>query len=72
MATWTCRDEVLQAATPRAITVVEAIDRLSRERQAGHLSTALIITESGRRTDKPLRLVTPYDLPVLTAALAIT
>ncbi|MCW3843701.1 CBS domain-containing protein [Micromonospora yasonensis] len=57
---------------PRAITVVEAIDRLSRERQAGYLSTALIITEHGRRTDKALRLVTPYDLPVLTAALAIT
>ncbi|WP_267900714.1 CBS domain-containing protein [Micromonospora craterilacus] len=57
---------------PRAITVVEAIDRLSRGRQAGQLTTALIITENGRRTDKPLRLVAPYDLPVLTAALAIT
>ncbi|WP_446209787.1 hypothetical protein [Micromonospora sp. IBSANI012] len=56
---------------PRAITVVEAIDRLSRKRQAGYLSTALIITENGRRRDKPLRLVSPYDLPVLTA-LAIT
>ncbi|MEU1745799.1 CBS domain-containing protein [Micromonospora arida] len=56
---------------PRAITVVEAIERLSSGRQAGQLSTALIITENGRRTDKPLRLVAPYDLPLLTAALAI-
>ncbi|MEU8298936.1 CBS domain-containing protein [Micromonospora sp. NPDC048909] len=56
----------------RAITVVEAIGRLSSGRQAGQLSTALIITENGRRTDKPLRLVAPYDLPLLTAALDIT
>ncbi|MGV9766449.1 CBS domain-containing protein [Micromonospora tulbaghiae] len=56
---------------PRSITAVEAIDRLSRERQAGHLATALIVTERGRRSDTPLRLITPYDLPALTAALAI-
>ncbi|MGC4749645.1 hypothetical protein ACLQ28_28910 [Micromonospora sp. DT201] len=47
----------------RAITMVEAINRLSSGRQAGQLSTALIITETGRRTDKPLRLVAPTTFP---------
>jgi predicted transcriptional regulator len=57
---------------PRTITVVDAIDKLSRGRQAGQLSAALIVTQIGNSKEKPLRLVAPYDLPVLTAALAIT
>ncbi|MBQ1028487.1 CBS domain-containing protein [Micromonospora sp. C97] len=55
---------------PRAITVVEAIDLLSQSCLAGQQSMALIITQNGRRTDKPLRLVVPFDLPILTQALA--
>ncbi|PYC65478.1 hypothetical protein C7C45_28540 [Micromonospora arborensis] len=58
------------ALVPRAITVVEAIDRLSRSRLAGQLNTTLIITQNGMRTDKPLRLVVPFDLPILSKALA--
>ncbi|MEU4477761.1 hypothetical protein AB0F68_06790 [Micromonospora sp. NPDC023966] len=57
---------------PRTITVVDAIDKLSRGRQAGQLSAALIITQNGNSKQKPLRLVAPYDLPLLTAALAVT
>ncbi|WP_433352543.1 hypothetical protein ACQPYV_19580 [Micromonospora saelicesensis] len=52
--------------------MVEAIDRLSRSRLAGQQNTALIITQNGMRTDKPLRLVVPFDLPVLSKALAFT
>lgn len=49
---------------PRTITAAEAIDRLSQD-------PALIITQQGRTTDKPLAVLVPFDLPKLTAALAI-
>ncbi|MEV0723813.1 hypothetical protein AB0I37_13645 [Micromonospora purpureochromogenes] len=54
------------------IAVVDAIDKLSRGRHAGQPIAALIITQDGKSTEKPLRLVAPYDLPVLSAALATT
>jgi CBS domain-containing protein len=59
------------ALVPRAITAAEAIDQLSQRRHSGQQVTALIISQHGRKTDKPLAVVVPYDLPALIAALAI-
>lgn len=56
---------------PRAITAAEAIDRLSRGRDSGRHVAALIISQRGYKTEKPLAVVVPYDLPALSAALAI-
>jgi CBS domain-containing protein len=59
------------ALVPRAITAAEAIDRLSQGGRSGQPVTALIISQFGRKTDKPLAVVVPDDLPTLTAAVAI-
>lgn len=57
---------------PRSITASDAIHRLSKGGgQEAKPLTALIITQSGRSTEKPLRVVVDDDLPALVSALAI-
>lgn len=56
---------------PQSITAADAVHQLSKGGQEGAPLTALIITESGRPTEKPLRVVVDDDLPVLVAELAI-
>jgi CBS domain-containing protein len=55
----------------RAITAAEAIYALSHGGWGGAPANALIVTENGRETDEPLRVVVTYDLPILTAALRL-
>ena len=55
----------------RAITAAEAIYTLSHGGRGGTPVNALIVTENGRETDEPLRVVVTYDLPILTAALRL-
>lgn len=57
---------------PRSITAADAIHQLSKGGQAGKPLTALIITHSGKPTEKPLRVVVDDDLPALIAALTIS
>ena len=56
----------------RNISVTEAIDRLAHGGTAGTAITALIITDNGKNTEKPLAVVVADDLPALTAALEFT
>ncbi|MFV2108133.1 CBS domain-containing protein [Micromonospora sp. LOL_015] len=60
------------AQVPRTITAAEAIDRLSRRPDVDQHVTVLIVTQGGRTAERPLALIVPYDLPALTAAIAIT
>jgi len=55
----------------RSITTADAIHRLSKGGQEGKPLTALIITQSGKSTEKPLRVVVDDDLPALVSALEI-
>lgn len=55
----------------RAITAAEALDELARGGEGHTRVTALIVTGSGQETEKPLRVITGYDLPVLSAALGL-
>jgi CBS domain-containing protein len=57
---------------PRTITVAAAIHELSSGGQAGRPAAALIITQSGKITEKPLAVVVSDDLPALMAAQAIS
>jgi hypothetical protein len=57
---------------PRSIAAADAIHRLSKSGREGKPLTALIITQSGRSTEKPLRVVVDDDLPALISALAIS
>ncbi len=50
---------------PRSITAADAIHRLSKGGQEGKPLTALIITQSGKSTEKPLRVMVDDDLPAL-------
>lgn len=54
---------------PRSITAANAIHQLSRGGRAGTPLTALIITNSGQTSEKPLAVVVDDDLPALIAAL---
>jgi predicted transcriptional regulator len=56
---------------PRSITAADAIHQLSKGGAAGKPLTALIITHSGKQTEKPLALVVDDDLPALIATLTI-
>jgi hypothetical protein len=56
---------------PRSVTVSTAIDHLSSGGPRGRPAAALIITQSGKATEKPLAVVVADDLPKLSAALAI-
>jgi predicted transcriptional regulator len=56
---------------PRHTTAAEAIDRLRYGGQDGMPLTALIISDDGQETDKPLAVVAAWDIPTLTAALSI-
>lgn len=55
----------------RSITAAEAVHRLSKGGQEGKPLTALIVTQSGRPIEKPLRVVVDDDLPALVSELAI-
>jgi predicted transcriptional regulator len=53
----------------RSVTAIEAIDQLSHGGKAGAAVTALIVTENGKDSEKPLAVIVADDLPALTAAL---
>jgi predicted transcriptional regulator len=55
----------------RQITAPEVIQKLSHGGTRGTPVTALVVTANGRSTDKPLRVITVFDLPQLTASLKI-
>jgi len=55
----------------RTITAAEAIDELTHGGEGRTPVTALIVTEGGRPTDKPIRVIASSDLPTLSAALGI-
>lgn len=59
------------ALVPRTITAAEALDRLIHGQGSRQSVVALIVSEHGRPTDRPLAVVVPHDLPRLTAALSI-
>jgi len=55
----------------RTITVAEAIDQLAHGGEERTPVTALIVTDGGKTTDKPIRVIANHDLPTLSAALGI-
>lgn len=57
---------------PKTITAAMALDRLSNPNSKGTRPTALIITESGRSSEKPLGVVVDADIPALSAALSLS
>jgi len=56
---------------PRTITAAEAIDQLTHGGEERGPVTALIVTEGGKPTEKPIRVIASHDLPLLSAALGI-
>ena len=56
----------------RTITAAEAVDKLSHGGANGTPVTALIVTDLGRRSESPLRVIAVFDLPRLTASLRFT
>jgi hypothetical protein len=56
----------------RAITAAEAIHKLSHGGANGTPVTALIVTDRGLSSEKPLRVIAVADLPPLSASLMIT
>jgi len=57
---------------PRTITAAAAINQLSSGGRTGRPVAALIITQSGKVTEKALAIVVSHALPALMAALAIS
>lgn len=53
----------------RAVTAAEAVDILARSNLNELPASALIISESGQKTDEPVRVVVMFDLPILSASL---
>ena len=53
----------------RTVSVQETVDALSETYGQGHRPCAAVITEHGKVTERPMRLVTPADLPALFDAL---
>jgi hypothetical protein len=72
-------DRILAFAEPheraklvdRSITAAEAIAQLTHGGEGGTPLTALIVTETGKATEQPLRVITSSDLPTLSGALGI-
>lgn len=56
----------------RTTTAAVAIDLLSQPTNKGVRLAALIITDAGRASEKPLAVVVDADLPVLMAALSLS
>ena len=56
---------------PRDVTAAEAIDRLSHGGLDGRPAAALIVTHSGKRSEKPLAVIVADDLPRLARSLAL-
>jgi predicted transcriptional regulator len=54
---------------PKTLTAAEAIHHLSSD---GRSAVALIITHSGKITERPLAVVVRHDLPALMAELTIS
>ena len=53
----------------RDITAQEAVDALINPDKNGRLPYAAIVTETGKRNEQPLRIITSSDLAVLIEAL---
>ena len=53
----------------RDITAQEAVDALINPDKNGRLPYAAIVTETGKRNERPLRIITSSDLAVLIEAL---
>jgi CBS domain-containing protein len=51
------------------LTVPDAIHQLAHGGPDGVPANALIVTQNGRETDRPMRVIVVYDLPELSAAL---
>lgn len=54
------------------VTVARVLDALTRTDMNHRSAAAVIITQNGRATEKPLSLVVPYDIPQLYSAIALT
>lgn len=54
---------------PRDVGAQKVIDALSEPNKAGQRPAAVIITETGGKHQKPLRLITPHDLGALVDAV---
>jgi CBS domain-containing protein len=55
----------------RTITAAEAIDQLTHGGEERGPVTALIVTDGGKPTETPIRVIASHDLPLLSAALGI-
>lgn len=53
---------------PRTATVYQALELFDRYARDGKSLDALLITHEGKDTDKPLSIVTTFDIPTLVAA----
>jgi hypothetical protein len=53
------------------LTAAEAIDQLTHGGEGQTPVTALIITQDGQQSEKPVGIITSSDLPALSAALGI-
>ena len=53
--TWRC--------IPRDSSLVEVAEFFEQELRQGHRPVALIVTHSGKRHEKPIGIITPWDLP---------
>jgi hypothetical protein len=53
---------------PRTMDVFEAIDLFTAASEQGRRLDALLITERGSPTERPLSIATPYDMPLLLRA----
>lgn len=56
---------------PKAITAVEAIDRLSESDDQGYRPAALVMTRTGIPDERVLAVIVDFDLPALSAAVAV-
>ena len=60
---------VLRAWSPSAVLAQEAIDALTTPRKDGSMPRAAIITEHGRKDQRPIRVIGGSDIAVLMEAV---
>lgn len=53
---------------PRSVTVFDAIDVFTALALQGRPLDAVIVTQHGKREERPLTIATPYDMPLLIGA----
>jgi hypothetical protein len=57
---------------PRTATVVQVINALTHNGPDARPATAVIISQSGKTTERPLAIAVAHDLPLLYAEIALT